>query len=383
MDLRHDIREKMDDTGVRGLTGVGAGAALGGGTVLGAEMIAKTPRYQDLTRLHEILTSLKDTGVPVEAGTPNAALAKKLGTEGSVLYKLVAKIRANKLAAVGLPAAALGTAAMFVPAALKTLTGKEASDWHGKAQEGLDKTAVDLDALRGDASERLSDFWAKLSPDTQDAITGSLVGAVLAGGAGAGAGLLASEKGEALRTAMKEGLLAAALGGVVGGTGVAGYKAMTGGRKLPGEVDKSWSPGQSMSNAVVGTAAKHPATALGGLAGTILAVRGLSSVPKVMDEAAQSVNAEEALRKVIDVTQRGSRADVLGTAERGLQDLNRPSSLRQLFGGSGSRKAFLERMLGRMGSHGALGAAASLGAVPTGLALGYLVDKYLKGQYYE
>ena len=215
-----------------------------------------------------------------------------------------------------------------------------ANQWKADANAGLEKAAIDVQALASGGIDRLKEYWDQLSPGTKQTMLNALIGGAVGGTAMGGMGFMTAPEGQGLSSAVSKGLMGALLGSVAGGAGTAGYNALTSGRVLPGEVEGGRSLGDKVSDSVVGSMVSNPFLTAGGTIGGISAVTGAHSI---------MTNA--------------------GSIEK----------LRAAVAKAGSRGARISEML----PHAAkiTGGALGVAALPAGLAMGYLLDKYLKGDY--
>jgi hypothetical protein len=221
--------------------------------------------------------------------------------------------------------------------------------WKADADAGLEKAAqIDIKALASDGTDRLREFWDKLSPETKSTLVNSLIGGALGGGAMGGMGMLSAPEGQGLHRAIGSGVLGAILGALAGGAGTAGYHAAAGGRRLPGEIHGHHSLGDRLSNALVGTAWSHPALTTGGLAGGYFSGRGLLDTIKGISKS-RAAREEKALAGSHGPLADLAHMDVIDAAEHLGGDFGPPLKM--------------------------------VAALPLGVGAGYLLDKYIKGQY--
>ena len=212
---------------------------------------------------------------------------------------------------------------------------KTAELWRKEAQAGLDRAKVP--ALASGGTDRLAEYWKSLSPETRRTLVNTVLGGAAGGGAMGVMGALAAPEGRALHRGISSAMLGSVLGSLAGGAGTAAYEAVAKGRSLPGEVKGTRPLGDTLSDKVVGGMIHNPALTTGTVAGGYLTATGLDRV--------------------------------LGIANR-MDEANR--TLRP-----GERLATLARGGAALG----LGGAARVAALPAGMTLGYLIDRYIKGNY--
>jgi len=259
-----------------------------------------------------------------------------------------------------------------------------------------------------------------LTPVQRTAIRNALIGAMV-GGAGGG-GFAAAAKKPVGRPA----LAGALLGALAGGGGTYGLGLLTGQEKFPGETASPESLIGKGTEALVGLPMRHPLMTIGGIAGGIGAARtvptaaGLQTVVrealKAKDPDAQAVlNRLWYIEKSKSLGRRVREAipDPRKEVIRAIRE--RTGSPREMFGvkfpvsphakrleraltglipkGPGRISRLLTALkpgtrVGRMlkaipaGFKGMSGRGrAGLALLPAGLGLGYLLDKYIKGQY--
>jgi len=231
-----------------------------------------------------------------------------------------------------------------------------------------------------------------LTPVQRTAIRNALIGAMV-GGAGGG-GFAAAAKKPVGRPA----LAGALLGALAGGGGTYGLGLLTGQEKFPGETASPESLIGKGTEALVGLPMRHPLMTIGG-------VLGGAGTAKYAPTASDLLNQIKAL-----AAEKGS--PLAGMAEKGTRELSNllegPSLLQRV------RRAFrspdlskvpkewlsvqpgrVSRLLSALKPGTRVGqmlkawprglprpkGRAALALLPVGLGLGYLLDKYIKGQY--
>lgn len=245
----------------------------------------------------------------------------------------------------------------------------------------LEKAAVVLrEGLEKQAQNPLQSILGKLTPVQQASIRNALIGA-LVGGAGGG-GLAAAADKPVLGTA----LAGAGLGALAGGGGTYGLGLLSGQERFPGEPASPESLLGRGTEALVSAPLRHPLMTLGGILGGVGAA-------KTTPTAANLLTQLKAL-----VLEKGS--PLAAEARRGTQALSRimtePSLLSRVgaalpTGGKGLVSRLLTALrpgtrVGRMLKAWPKGlprprGRAGLALLPAGIGIGWLLDKYLKGEY--
>ena len=209
--------------------------------------------------------------------------------------------------------------------------------WRKEAQAGLDKVAqVHPKALSSGGTDQLSHYWNSLSDDTKSTLINSILGGVAGGGALGTMGALAAPKGQALHRGISSAMLGSILGAITGGAGTAAYRTVAGGRRLPDEIKGHRPIGDTVSDKIVGTMIHNPATTAGLGIGGYFGGSGLLS-------ASKGLNAMHAARKKLP---------------------------------PGARLLPYSAVMEHMG-----GPTFSMAALPAGVGLGYMLDRYIKGNY--
>jgi hypothetical protein len=280
--------------------------------------------------------------------------------------------------------------------------------WKADADAGLTKAAADIDikALASGGVDRLREFWANLPPETKSTLVNSLIGGALGGAAAGGMGMMSAPEGQGLHRAVGTGTLGAILGALAGGAGTAGYHALTGGRALPGEVKGHRAIGDTAADIVVGGMVRHPMLSLGGILGGLTSssgiwgtIRGLNAATErtterevdpvirqqVNDLNTQIRNLRSQLRNTVNRHQRTRLADEIGILKHDVREL-RPRMQREI---QRVDNPILRNLRAGQRMEAYLSAADRLqgapiravAGLPVGLGLGYLADKYIKGEY--
>ena len=229
-----------------------------------------------------------------------------------------------------------------------------------EAQNMIKKAVIDRQSL--------SNLFSGLSPTTQKALRNAAIGALLGGTAGVGAGVLSPD-----RPVIGSGLLGALLGGTAGGAGTLGAEMLLGKSKLPIETKKPGAPiDRWMVDPAVSTLMSHPATAAGGGLGALWGVSRFPTFGSMAQAAAQAdkllgikgAPADSASRMVSDAIAR-----VRGAA--------RPAKAKEL----GRALTSLHTVLKEKNLYGrGVRSPWNLAAIPVGLGIGYMIDRYLKGR---
>ena len=224
---------------------------------------------------------------------------------------------------------------------------------------------------------------AGLSDNQRATLQNAILGA-LAGGAGTGTmGHLAGENG------LTSAIPGALLGALAGGAGTAGYNYLTGSEKLKGERGLDSSLMQSITEGTIGNAVRNPGKAIGGGLGLgyYLSKRpGASDFEdvvktmkrpgkRIIKELRQIESSPDLTQRLKDVWHNSTTAKGLGAGI--LQAVKDTANDLRISGTKVMRKSDLLRAKGLPRPSG----RAALAAVPVGLGTGYLVDRYLKGDY--
>ena len=224
--------------------------------------------------------------------------------------------------------------------------------WRKSAQSALDSVKFDPQAMMTNTKDRLHEFWAKLSPATKQTLLNSAIGGLVGGGVGGAAGMAYSEPGHGLSEMVSKGLLGGAMGGAAAGLGTAGYQAATSGRVLPGE-ERGLAPADRLANTVVGGMAHNPMLTAGTGLG---AYGGYQGYKKLVDASKDQVVSDRLLAELNQLAQ------------------GNPTILRKLMDLTGATA----RMIGS--DHRIGGGAIGIAALPVGMGMGWLADRYLKGK---
>jgi len=206
--------------------------------------------------------------------------------------------------------------------------------------------------------DSLTDFFSKLDPSTQRALRNTVIGSLLGGAAGMGAGVMSPEKSVA-----GSGVMGGLLGGVAGGAGTLGYDMLRSQLRMPGETGSSGSlTDRYVIDPIAGTALNNPVTTAGGVAGGLFAGYRMPTWGKATQAAGE-------LDKL-----RGHKGGTLGPVARELETAHSIPALKE-------RLWELHKVLKTRGLYGkTIKHPVNLLALPAGLATGYMVDRYIKGQ---
>lgn len=246
-----------------------------------------------------------------------------------------------------------------------------------------------LELLKQAQAGGLSDLWSSIGPENQTALKNSLLGGLVGGVGGAGAGMMSDKK-----SPVSTGLLGALMGAIAGGGGTLGYQLLSGQRKFPGEPSR---PAISMDSPVDYAAdkmLKNPGLAAGTAAGGLWSLGHRATLPKAL-EAIKGTKNERAMTNAIEALAGKGRATFVDPANatattakqlytqgRGLRlnwlnDLAKkaPTPIRRALQGLNNKIAFGRFVKGRT----RVGHPLSMAAIPLGMGTGYMVDRYLRG----
>ena len=246
---------------------------------------------------------------------------------------------------------------------------------------------------------------AGLSDNQKTLIQNALIGSLLGG---VGTGALGSSAGE---SALGSAIPGALLGALAGGGGTAGYQYLTGSEKFRGEPGLETSLMQEISDPIMTGAVRNPGKTVGGLAGAGFA---LANQPDYM-EAAKNFPESRSGSKIVEETEipgggtRKTTSATPGDTQELLEEIKKirkqPGMAQRVYGTLAdspttgpaapvsvkAKQAIKEILKGTKGSQQAAaleraGANVPLGryawtAIPAGLGAGYLVDRYLRGDY--
>ena len=225
-------------------------------------------------------------------------------------------------------------------------------------QNELNEAQLSLIKRAEENPSSLVDFWKKLTPETQQTLKNSLIGGLVGGVGGAGAGIM-SEK----RSPVSTGIMGALMGALAGGGGTLGYQLLTGKRKFPGEPDRTPVGVDATVDNIADKLISNPGLAAGTLAGGALATRGLPSGNAIAEAASQGGagaynRVQNALRRISHQVER-----------------NNPGRLNRVLNIARERIAY-RRFASR---NNLLRHPLALAALPVGAGVGYMVDRYLRG----
>ena len=213
---------------------------------------------------------------------------------------------------------------------------KTAELWKKEAQAGLEKVAVSHKSLSSGGMDRLTEYWNMLSPETKQTLINSIIGGTVGAGSMGIMGALSAPEGHGLSKGVNSAMMGSILGALTGGAGTAAYNALSSGRVLPGEVKDKRPFSESASDKVVGSMLHNPLFTAGTVGGGYFAAKG----------------GHELLGNV-------------GELENIMKNMT-----------AGTKIPAYSKAL-HMASPSLLG----LAALPAGMTMGYLADKYLKGDY--
>lgn len=230
---------------------------------------------------------------------------------------------------------------------------KTAQLWKLEAQQGLDKIAVSSTALGSGSLDALKNYWDGLSAETKSTLVNSALGGALGGTAMGTMGAMSAPQGQGLGKGISMAALGTLLGSLAGGSGTMAYNAVSNGRQLPGEVKGHRAVGDTVASTVVGGMLKNPGLTAGTVGGGWLAGGGI----KAMLSHINSFNKKE-----------------LEAAAKTPAKTIDPLTFKNLIAGE---RGTAVRDLGLK----LLGPSRNIAALPAGITLGYLIDKYIKGDY--
>jgi len=247
-------------------------------------------------------------------------------------------------------------------------------------------------------TDQLSQLWSTLGDSQKQVIINGLLGGAVGGGAGGIGGALSENS-----TAAGSGLMGALLGALAGAGGTAGYNLLSGKQLMPGEQAAELPATDKAMNALTGAALSNPATTLGTALGAGVAAKGYptrsslrSKIMEVAQKAKGNAGAELGAMSGMggDASFQEAMRKVLGeTHFRPGYDFRTGANAAELTGGGKARQTVegVRRAITGAGRSGStLRQAAniasvprsrlSLAAIPAGAGLGYLMDRYLKGE---
>ena len=192
-----------------------------------------------------------------------------------------------------------------------------------------------------DIGGSISDWYNDINPEARKALMRGLIGAGVGGALSGGVAAMGPRDRESKSPVLGPALLGALMGGGAAAGIPAGLKMLSGGIKLPGE--KGRPAGAKAVETLAGPAARNPATTIGGIWGARKLYKGQGPVRKAWEAAAPAAGKLNA-SKLHNILQR-ARGTWKGTT----------------FKPGGGRAAML--------------------APVAGMALGGVVDKYIKGDY--
>ena len=219
----------------------------------------------------------------------------------------------------------------------------------------------------------LQDFMANLDPATVRTLRNSVIGSLLGGAAGVGAGAISPDK-----SMIGSGALGALLGGVAGGAGTAGYNMLTSKTRLPGETSGSGSLSDRLVvDPAAGLITSHPGAVAGTAAGGAWAWGRRPAISKAL-EIAENLDKTNLERFSAAAKARTlpAGAKMPASLARAVKMINNSKKLNPL-----TRQLALHRLAKNKQFYAkGLRSPLNLAAVPIGLTLGYMIDRYLKGR---
>lgn len=229
----------------------------------------------------------------------------------------------------------------------------------------------------------LEGILEKLTPVQRASIRNALIGALVGG---AGGGGLAAAAGKPV---VGPALAGAGLGGLAGGGGTYGLGLLTGQEKLPGETTSPESLAGRGAEALAGIPLRHPLMTAGGIlggAGTLKTTATTANIERQLRELAskETPGAKEALKTIKEIKMGPSMWQRLRRAWRplgkGMRQTSAPGRISRLLTAAkpGTRVGQILRKIPKF--KGVKG-RAGLALLPVGLGVGWLLDKYLKGEY--
>ncbi len=171
----------------------------------------------------------------------------------------------------------------------------EFAEWHKQAQVAVADAGVSLlDKLKDGLADTLN-----IDEQHASALTNGLIGAALGGLGGGLAGGAYAEEGEGVSNALRTAGIGALTGGLAGGAGTYAHKLLTGGRQFEGELntDEAGGPVNSLTEAAGDLSVANPLTALGAVWS---GVRGAKVVDSVLTDPNTKARIENAIRGGVD-----------------------------------------------------------------------------------
>ena len=268
---------------------------------------------------------------------------------------------------------------------------------------GFEDVIDNLGSTISAAPDRLKDFWDGLSDDTKDTIQNALIGSAVGGGLGLG---LAPSDGDT--SPWSAALKGALMGGLAGGAGTMGYKMLNGSVKLPSEEPHRNTSilgalNDNLVNGISSMVGGHPLTTAGVIGGGIGASKALPRVSNLAEQAANIAQRVEnstggngngsAIMQSLEDLLRGRATSgasldsaITGSAARDITNLTtRPvevvesieSVLPRILNPNLARKMRANNYIRELG--GMAHNPMWLAALPAGAYLGYLADRYARG----
>lgn len=250
-----------------------------------------------------------------------------------------------------------------------------------------------LELLKQAQSSGLSDLWNSITPETQTALKNSLIGGLVGGIGGAGAGMMSEKK-----SPVSSGLMGALMGALAGGGGTLGYQLLSGQRKFPGEPQR---PAVSIDSPIDYAGSKmisNPGLTAGTVGGGLYSWMRRPTAEKAIKllqgdgRAGAMVPAITALNSPATTSLSSARPIVADAQKYG------PAASAYMAEGMGYRSPWLTRMaqnprlrrvadllnrklaLSKFLRSNSLGSIGSLAAIPAGMGIGYLADRYMRGE---
>jgi len=214
-------------------------------------------------------------------------------------------------------------------------------------QEILRRTGKTIGKGAKNISGTISDWYGDLSPEVRNAVIRGLAGAAIGGGLSGAVAHGMPKDVEDKSSVLSPALLGALLGGGAAASLPVGAKLLSSNIKFPGE--KRRPLGSVLSNALLTPFIQNPATTIGGITGTgILARKGIGGAGNL--PVAEAWKATKRFTLPMTMNAREKLVDLV-------------------------------EHIGRTYKGTTPGGKTSMLAAPVGLTLGWLIDKYLKGEY--
>lgn len=226
-------------------------------------------------------------------------------------------------------------------------------------QDLLQRAGTTAKALPGAVSSGVMNWYNRMDPEARKAIIRGLIGAGVGGAATAGMAAATPKDPEERRHVIGPALLGMLMGGTAAAGLPYGLKMLAGDAKMPGMSDRK-PVISSAVDTVLSPAVHNPFTTAGlgaglwGLYGKRTGTDGNSA--RNIDAALKYINETPGAASALG----GTKAKLLQNVKNYLRTIPRALNVHETPG---------------------LPAAKALYGIPVGLAVGALLDKYLKGEY--